>query len=113
MRDVIALLTRALIQVLSVFPGTRRTTPGRHSAAHFASRPTPAPAPEPAALSPWRKPWAGPSAQQVWAIFRAEEALHLSPVQRERFFATAFAECGIDYPYRYPGDHFSILEARA
>ncbi|MGX2995454.1 hypothetical protein JNUCC64_14340 [Streptomyces sp. JNUCC 64] len=38
-------------------------------------------------------------------VFRAEEARYLSPEQRERFYATAFAEHGYDYPYVARGVH--------
>jgi hypothetical protein len=40
MRDRIA---RAFVWVLTVFPGTRRARPGRHSAEYLARRPEPAP----------------------------------------------------------------------
>ncbi|GFH36941.1 hypothetical protein SCWH03_31740 [Streptomyces pacificus] len=72
---------------------------------------------EPAArngpVSPRAKPWTGPSAEEARPIFRAEETLRLTPVRRERFFATAFAERGIGYPYRYPGDQFAAPGASA
>lgn len=107
MRD---LIVRALCWVLSVLaPWTHRTAPGRHAAAYLATLPTATPAP----MSPWANPWTGPSAEEVRAIFRAEETLRLTPVRRERFFATAFAECGIEYPYRYPGDQFTALGVQA
>ncbi|MGX2995390.1 hypothetical protein JNUCC64_14015 [Streptomyces sp. JNUCC 64] len=102
----------ALVWVLIRLPLTRRSRPGRHTAEHLAetgpvpvvptsaprpvSVPAPAPVPEP---SPWRRPWTGPSSAEALAIFRAEEARDLNPEQRERFYATAFAELGYDYPY--------------
>jgi hypothetical protein len=36
-------ISRALARVLDHFPPIRRTRPGRHTAAHFATRPQPAP----------------------------------------------------------------------
>ncbi|MGX2995595.1 hypothetical protein JNUCC64_15085 [Streptomyces sp. JNUCC 64] len=107
----------ALVWVLIHLPLTRRTRPGRHTAEHLARTeptsgpapvptpaPAPAPAPEPAPdpdpdANPWRRPWTGPSSAEALAIFRTEEARYLNPEQRERFYATAFAELGYDYPY--------------
>ncbi|MFI1868773.1 hypothetical protein [Streptomyces jumonjinensis] len=96
MRDSIL---RALTWVLSLLPWTRRTEPGRHTARYLAEHPAPA------AVSAWSRPWGGPSAEEARAIFRAEEALKLTPVRRERYFATAWAERGYDYPYVAPGVH--------
>lgn len=99
MRDRIA---RALVWVL------RRVLPshGRHTA------PSPE-SPASTSESPWSKPWAGPSSVEARAVFRAEETLRLTPVQRERHFAVEFAARGIEYPYRYRGDHFAVREASA
>ncbi|AXG78267.1 hypothetical protein DVK44_11750 [Streptomyces paludis] len=58
---------------------------------------------------PWAKPWTGPSSADARAIFRAEETMPLTPVQRERRFAVEFAARGVEYPYRYPDDQFSAL----
>ncbi|MGX2995187.1 hypothetical protein JNUCC64_12965 [Streptomyces sp. JNUCC 64] len=104
MRDRIA---RALVRVLARLPLTRRVRPGRHTADHLARpepRPVPVsiPTPEP---DPWRRPWTGPSSAEALAVFRAEEARYLSPEQRERFYATAFAERGYDYPCLGEGVH--------
>ncbi|MGX2995752.1 hypothetical protein JNUCC64_15930 [Streptomyces sp. JNUCC 64] len=120
-------ICHALVWVLIRLPLTRRSRPGRHTAEHLARTepasvpapvpvPTsvtdPAPAPEPAPnpdadpdANPWRRPWTGPSSAEALAIFRAEEARDLSPEQRERFYATAFAERGYDYPYLARGVH--------
>ncbi|MGX2996297.1 hypothetical protein JNUCC64_18800 [Streptomyces sp. JNUCC 64] len=130
-------ICHALVWVLIRLPLTRRTRPGRHTAEHLArteptsapgpvpapvpvpaldpvptSAPTPAPAPAPGQApapdpNPWRRPWTGPSSAEALAIFRAEETRHLTPAQRERFYATAFAELGYDYPYAAtaPGLH--------
>lgn len=101
MRDSIA---RALARVLALFiPWTRRPEPGRHSAAHFVARAESAAVATPA--SPWRRPWLGPSSADARAIFGAVEARTLDPVRRERFFATAWAERGVDYEYIAPGIH--------
>ncbi|MET3984234.1 hypothetical protein [Streptomyces sp. PvR034] len=104
MRDGIA---RTLLWVLSLFTLRRPTpqAPGRHSAAYLTHR---------AATDRTAKErqWAGPSSADARAIFRADLS-HLSPEQRERYWATAFAEIGIEYPYRYPGDLFSSRLAAA
>ncbi|MGX2997464.1 hypothetical protein JNUCC64_24930 [Streptomyces sp. JNUCC 64] len=103
MRDRIA---HVLVWVLAHLPLTRRARPGRHTADHLtqpepvSGRPVAAPDPD-----PWRRPWTGPSSAEALAIFRAEEARYLSPEQRERFYATAFAERGYDYPYLAEGVH--------
>ncbi|MGW1839838.1 hypothetical protein [Streptomyces sp. NPDC002067] len=91
MRDVIA---RALSWVLSVLAPRR---PGRHSAEHLASRAVPAPVPE--SVSVWSRPWRGPSADDARAIFHAEETRYLTPEQRERWWAAAFSEIGVDYDF--------------
>ncbi|MFJ2407136.1 hypothetical protein ACIOUE_38215 [Streptomyces xanthochromogenes] len=101
MRDRIAQLFTWLRLVLAPQPPRRL---GRHSAAHLAEQTT-----QPEPVSPWCAPWQGPSAATVREIFR--EGAELSPLQRERWWATAFAEIGIDYdhptinitPVRGPG----------
>ncbi|MGX2996522.1 hypothetical protein JNUCC64_19980 [Streptomyces sp. JNUCC 64] len=108
-------ICHALVWVLIHLPLTRRSRPGRHTAEHLARTepasgpaavPVPAPAPDPDPdASPWRRPWTGPSSAEALAIFRAEEARYLNPEQRERFYATAFAERGYDYPYLARGVH--------
>ncbi|MGW6454460.1 hypothetical protein ACWF94_00790 [Streptomyces sp. NPDC055078] len=90
-------IVRALVWVLHHFPLTRRTRPGRHTAEYLAQ--------QPALVNPWSRPWTGPSAEEARAIFRAEETLTLTPVRRERYFATAWAEHGYDYPYIADGVH--------
>ncbi|MCM2393942.1 hypothetical protein [Streptomyces albipurpureus] len=90
-------IVRALVWVLNVLPWTRRPKPGRHSA-HYLT--TTAPEPDPGPNSPaWSNPWTGPSSELARSIFRAEEAQLLTPECRERYFATAWAERGYDYPY--------------
>ncbi|MGW7008716.1 hypothetical protein ACWGCW_39550 [Streptomyces sp. NPDC054933] len=97
MRDSIA---RALMWVLRLLMPAH----GRHSGGHQgAVRTAPAPTPTPYRPGLWR----GPSSTEARAIFRAEETLTLTPEQRERYWATAFAEIGVDYPYRYEGDQFT------
>ncbi|MDH2393359.1 MULTISPECIES: hypothetical protein [Streptomyces] len=88
MRDAIA---RTLSWVLSVLAPCR---PGRHSAAHFAAQ-----TPEPEPVSPWGRPWTGPSSAQVRAIFRDEQTRELPALQRERLWATQFAALGVDYDF--------------
>ncbi|MFI1865781.1 hypothetical protein [Streptomyces jumonjinensis] len=92
-------ILRALVWVLNTIPWTRRAQPGRHTAQYLAARPAPV------RVSAWSRPWGGPSAEEARAIFRADEALKLPPVKRERYFAVAFAERGYDYPYVAPGVH--------
>ncbi|MFE6689661.1 hypothetical protein ACFVFQ_24680 [Streptomyces sp. NPDC057743] len=96
MRDAIA---RALDWVLALLPLTRRPGPGRHSAAFFASHPAPEPAPAAITVNPWLEPWRGPSADAVREIFRADEVQSLTPEQRERWWAAAFCEIGVDYDF--------------
>ncbi|MCH0564375.1 MULTISPECIES: hypothetical protein [unclassified Streptomyces] len=90
MRDVIA---RALSWVLALLVPRK---PGRHSAAFLAAQ---TPEPEPAPVSPWSRPWRGPSSQEVRAIFRNEHTRELPDLQRERMWAAEFAALGVDYDY--------------
>ncbi|MFK0289507.1 hypothetical protein ACIQU6_03325 [Streptomyces sp. NPDC090442] len=89
MRDAIA---RALVRILRILLPAR----GRHAA-------TPATVPEldtpPTTPPAARRQWTGPSSAQARAIFRAKEAQALTPEQRERWWATAFAEIGVDYDF--------------
>ncbi|MCM2391290.1 hypothetical protein [Streptomyces albipurpureus] len=90
-------IARALVWVLNTLHWTRRPQPGRHSANYLTTT-----APEPNSgpnSSAWSRPWTGPSAELARSIFRAEEAQLLIPECRERYFATAWAERGYDYPY--------------
>ncbi|MFF7689694.1 hypothetical protein ACFZB6_26555 [Streptomyces syringium] len=111
MRDVIALALVAVLAPVAVLLFRLLVPAGGHHAADPACRPLPAagPAPtlHPAARRP--KPWSTPSSAQVRAIFHAEEVQGLTPEQRERWWATAFAEIGVEYTYRYDGDHFAAL----
>ncbi|MDI3386533.1 hypothetical protein QIS99_09955 [Streptomyces sp. B-S-A8] len=86
-----ALLARAL----SWAPWRRR--PGRHSAKHLAAQRAAEPVPEP--VSPWSRPWTSPSGADVRAIFRDPQTLALPTPQRERAWAAAFAELGVDYDH--------------
>ncbi|MGW3951179.1 hypothetical protein ACWEKM_09600 [Streptomyces sp. NPDC004752] len=47
----------------------------------------------------WSRPWRGPSADDARAIFHAEETRSLTPEQRERWWAAAFSEIGVDYDF--------------
>lgn len=106
MRELIAPMVLGLTSVtalLLVLLPSRRT-PGKHSSAY---RPEPAPV---VSVSPWSRPWTGPSSTDARRIFRpetdAESTLVLSPVQRERRYAAEFAAIGVDYPYTYKGAPF-------
>ena len=99
MRDLIA---RALVWALGLLLPAR----GRHRTAQSAPTPITEPAPP---VNPWAKPWTGPSSAEAREIFRAAETMRLTPVQRERRWAAEFAARGVDYDYRYPGDHFEQL----
>ncbi|MFE4374017.1 hypothetical protein ACFRMN_38505 [Streptomyces sp. NPDC056835] len=85
MRDCIS---RALLWVLRMMLPAR----GRHAA-------VPVTAPAPAPVSPWSEPWTGVSAKETRAIFHAEETRSLTPEQRERWWAAAFSEIGVDYDF--------------
>ncbi|MDI3418042.1 hypothetical protein [Streptomyces luteolus] len=74
-----------------------RRRPGRHSAKHLAAQRAAVPDSEP--VSPWARPWTSPSAADVRAIFRDEWTLSLPAPQRERVWAAAFAELGVDYDH--------------
>lgn len=69
--------------------------------------------PIPAAIRRRSGTWPGPSSAEARAIFRDRTAQRLTPQQRERFWATAFAEIGVDYPYRYRDDQFATQDATA
>ncbi|MDQ8706980.1 hypothetical protein RCO28_31580 [Streptomyces sp. LHD-70] len=94
------LLTRALAWAAALFTARR---PGRHSARYLAAR-----AIDPVPVSPWSRPWSSPSAEDVRAIFRDERTLALPPLQRERAWAAAFAEIGVDYDH-YPAEPLASL----
>ncbi|MBT2401058.1 hypothetical protein [Streptomyces sp. ISL-100] len=98
MRDAIA---RTLVWMLSVLPWSRRTTPGRHSSDYLADHS------EPDRVSPWARPWTGPTKQEAQELFRqqAEATLELNLTQ-ERRRAAALATMGMDYPYTYEGAPF-------
>ncbi|MFF6971430.1 MULTISPECIES: hypothetical protein [Streptomyces] len=63
--------------------------------------------------SAWSRPWTGPSSDTARTIFTAEEARGLTDEQCERFYATAWAELGWDYPYTAEGVHQVSAEVRA
>lgn len=90
MRDAIA---RALSWVLSLLVPRR---PGRHTAEYLACCvPT-----GPIDVSPWSKPWTGPTKDEARALFQqqAETTIELTVI-RERRRAAALATLGVDYPY--------------
>ncbi len=104
MRDRIA---RTLVWVLSVLaPWTRNRKPGKHSAAYLTHQT--AAKPEPTPVSPWSKPWTGPTKEQAAEFFRrqSETTMPLAQVQKERRAALEFTALDHDYPYSYPGAPF-------
>ncbi|WP_416970365.1 hypothetical protein [Streptomyces sp. 4F14] len=100
MSDAIA---RALAWVLAALAPRR---PGRHSADFLAAQPQltePAPV---SLVSPWSRPWTGPTKEEAAALFRQQETATLElHLQRERRRAAALATMGIDHPYTYDGAH--------
>ncbi|MFE4023426.1 hypothetical protein ACFXPZ_39560 [Streptomyces sp. NPDC059101] len=89
MRDAIA---RALVWMLRLLLPAQ----GRHAA---PAAPTLEPDTEPTTPPTVRRQWTGPSSTEARAIFRAKEAQTLTPEQRERWWAAAFAEIGVDYDF--------------
>lgn len=82
-----------------------------------------APVPPPPYVSPWSRPWTGPTKEEAAEFFRRQaEADAVRQVlaerehtlqdpaeharQQERQRAAAYATLGIDYPYTYPGAPF-------
>ncbi|MGW7412939.1 hypothetical protein [Streptomyces sp. NPDC054863] len=98
MRDSIA---RILVWVLRLLLPAH----GRHQA---HNRPEPAPMPDEPAVSPWARPWTGPTKEEAAAFFRrqAETTMPLAQVQKERRAALEFTALEHDYPYSYPGAPF-------
>ncbi|MEU3714354.1 hypothetical protein [Streptomyces catenulae] len=96
MRNLIAHALKRAASLLS-------RTPGRHTERHLRTQEPPLAPASDAPANPWSRPWTGPSSAQVRAIFRPEgeeeTTLTLSPIQRERRYAAAFALIGIDYDY--------------
>ncbi|MFJ9816141.1 hypothetical protein ACIRU3_12910 [Streptomyces sp. NPDC101151] len=91
MRDAIA---RTLAWVLSVLAPRR---PGRHSAEHLTEQSTSLASDS--SVSPWSRPWTAPSAHDVRGVFKDERAQDLPTLQRERYYAAAFAALGVDYDH--------------
>ncbi|MCZ1009423.1 hypothetical protein O1L68_24435 [Streptomyces lydicus] len=89
MRDSIV---RALVWVLRLLLPAR----GKHRA--LTETPVTTPEPRPKSVA-WSQPWRGPSADEARGIFHAEETQGLTPEQRERWWAAAFAEIGVDYDF--------------
>ncbi|AXU12573.1 hypothetical protein [Streptomyces clavuligerus] len=101
MRDRIAC---ALTRVLRLLLPAR----GRHRTTAPPTAPV-VPVPEPVPVSPWTRPWTGPSSATARAIFTAPETRGLTLEQRERFYATAWAELGRDYPHAAASGETSTL----
>ncbi|RDG35353.1 hypothetical protein DVH02_25780 [Streptomyces corynorhini] len=90
-------IARALVACLRLILAAMLPATGKRRAASTAPSVPP--------VSPWTKPWAGPSSAEARAVFRAEESMVLTPVQRERRYAAGFAAHGVDYPYTGHGVH--------
>lgn len=90
MRDSIA---RALLRVL------RLLLPARGKRRAVPAAPVTAPTSRAESRAAWSRPWQGPSAEDARAIFHAEETRSLTPEQRERWWAAAFSEIGVDYDF--------------
>ncbi|MFF4934987.1 hypothetical protein ACFY2H_39960 [Streptomyces griseofuscus] len=93
MRDSIARTLLWVLRLLLPAHGKRRAIPAASPAI------VPAPAPRSESTAAWSRPWHGPSADEARAIFHAEETRSLTPEQRERWWAVAFAEIGVDYDF--------------
>ncbi|MFD4833727.1 hypothetical protein ACFWPV_28350 [Streptomyces uncialis] len=116
MRDSIA---RALVWVLSILPGTRRTRPGRHSAEHFDNQPAPAPLIicAPRTLVPVHvlvrsapTPWAPRIAPHIREWISVQEERER---QRERRAAAAAATRGVDIPFTFDGSNVTRVGVSA
>lgn len=86
MRDSIARALTWALQLIFPARGKRRAVP-------------PAPGHRPETVAAWSRPWTGPSAADARAIFHAEETQAMTPDQRERWWAAAFAEIGVEYGF--------------
>ncbi|AZK95330.1 hypothetical protein B7R87_16805 [Streptomyces tsukubensis] len=102
MRDLIVQAFSWALHMLLPARGRHRG-PSRSAAASTYSIPP----------SPWSRPWTGPSSDTARSIFTADEARSLTQEQRERFYATAWAELGCDYPYLAEGVHQVPAEVHA
>ncbi|MFJ4799922.1 hypothetical protein [Streptomyces murinus] len=93
MRDSIVRTALWVLRLLLPAHGKRRAIP--------AAPPVivPVPAPRCESVAAWSRPWHGPSADEARAIFHAKETRSLTPEQRERWRAVAFAEIGVDYDF--------------
>ncbi|MDX3388309.1 hypothetical protein PV682_43775 [Streptomyces niveiscabiei] len=68
-----------------------------------------APVPPPPYVSPWSRPWTGPTKEEAAEFFRRQaeaDTARERELQQERQRAAAYATLGIDYPYTYPGAPF-------
>ncbi|WP_416975769.1 hypothetical protein [Streptomyces sp. 4F14] len=70
-------------------------------------------------VSPWSRPWTGPTKEEAAEFFRRQAAAdterHLQAerlLQQERRRAAAFATLGVDYPYTYNGAPFTLTDFR-
>ncbi|MET8983312.1 hypothetical protein ABZX85_47895 [Streptomyces sp. NPDC004539] len=94
---------RTLLSLALPATGRRRKHPA-------AALPVP---PEPY-VSPWSRPWTGPTKEEAAEIFRRQaEEDALRELQGERRRAAAYATLGVDYPYTYDGAPFGAADFRA
>lgn len=93
-------IARALVACLRLILAAMLPATGKRRAEPVAASAAPG-----TPVSPWSKPWTAPSAREAREIFRAEETMRLTPVQRERCYAAGFAAHGVDYPYTGHGVH--------
>lgn len=97
MCDVVA---RTLVRVLAFLRSwSRRPRPGPHQARCLAE------SPYSELVSPWARPWTGPTKEQARVFFRqqAETTLRLRRVQRRRWLRLFYAPHGIGVPCADPG----------
>ena len=76
---------------------------------HRQTEPVPAPTPPEPYVSPWSRPWTGPTKEEAAEFFRrqaAADAEREARLQYERRRAAAYASLGMDYPYTYEGAPF-------
>ncbi|QNP71518.1 hypothetical protein IAG44_20185 [Streptomyces roseirectus] len=103
---------RALLSLLLPATGKRRKPQRPAAACPHLTSPTP-PAPY---VSPWSRPWTGPTKEEAAAFFRRQaeaDAAREAHLQHERRKAAAYATLGVDYPYTYEGAPFGEDAFRA
>lgn len=74
-----------------------------------------APIPPQPYVSPWSRPWTGPTKEEAAEFFRRQaeaDTAREHALQQERQRAAAYATLGVDYPYTYPGAPFTATDFR-